>query len=38
MIEDKKIFVMGCSFSHHDGPMTYENPNEVFDSTLAGRQ
>jgi hypothetical protein len=24
-LEDKKIFVLGCSYSHHDGPMSSEN-------------
>ena len=31
MMQDKKVFVMGCSFSHHDGPIAFENPNRFFD-------
>lgn len=23
----KKIFVLGCSYSHHDGPLTYNSPD-----------
>jgi lysophospholipase L1-like esterase len=33
-LEDKKIFVLGCSYSHHDGPMSREN-DKKYDWNLS---